>query len=82
MINHFTKNYPNNKTLHVAVMDLLGAPVEAIVNPANSGLSHGGGLAAVMSDQASPGLDIECRKIIEKIGKIPLTYAVPQGLMI
>ena len=70
---HFSKRYQNNKTLHVAVMDLLGASVDAIVNPANSGLSHGGGLAAVMSDQAGPGLDNECLRIIETVGKIPLT---------
>lgn len=73
----FSKRYQNNKMLNVAVMDILGAPVDAIVNPANSGLSHGGGLAAVMSDQAGPGLDNECLKIIETVGKIPLTYAVP-----
>jgi O-acetyl-ADP-ribose deacetylase (regulator of RNase III) len=73
----FFKQYQNNKTFHVAAIDILGAPVEAIVNPANSGLAHGGGLAAAISQQAGPGLDDESRRIIEKIGRIPVTYAVP-----
>ena len=77
MKNHFTKSYPNNKLFHVAVMDLLGAPVETIVNPANSGLSHGGGLAAIISNLAGPELDNESIKIIETVGRIPVTYAVP-----
>jgi O-acetyl-ADP-ribose deacetylase (regulator of RNase III) len=61
----------------VGVRDLLGAPVEAIVNPANSGLSHGGGLAAVISREAGPGLDEECEKVVRKVGRIPVTMAVP-----
>ncbi len=73
----FLKQYQNNKTFHVAVMDILGAPVDAIVNPANSGLSHGGGLAALISRQAGPGLDEESMKIIEEIGMVPVTHAVP-----
>ena len=61
----------------VGVRDLLGAPVNAIVNPANSGLSHGAGLAGIISAEAGPEMDAECEKIIAKVGRIPTTYAVP-----
>lgn len=60
-------------TLSVGVRDLLGAPVDAIVNPANSGLSHGAGLAAIISNEAGHELDERCDQIIRKIGKIPVT---------
>jgi len=76
-MDEIVKQYADNKTLKIGIRDLLGAPVEAIVNPANSGLSHGSGLAAVLSDEAGPKLDEACEKIIAKVGKIPTTYAVP-----
>lgn len=72
----FIKDY-NGRSFTICIRDLLSAPCEAIVNPANSGLSHGGGLAAMISDSAGPGLDEECNRIIKKIGMIPITYAVP-----
>jgi hypothetical protein len=60
----------------VSVSDLLGVSVNAIVNPANSGLSHGGGLAAAISDEAGPELERQCEMAIEKIGRIPVTQNV------
>ena len=72
----FSISYPGDKTFRIAVMDLLGAPVDAIVNPANSGLSHGGSLAAIIADEAGPRMDLHCRKIIKEIGRIPVTQAV------
>jgi O-acetyl-ADP-ribose deacetylase (regulator of RNase III) len=72
----FSITYPGDKTFRVGVCDLLGAPVDAIVNPANSGLSHGGGLAAIIADEAGPRLDQHCRKIIKEVGRIPVTKAV------
>jgi O-acetyl-ADP-ribose deacetylase len=77
VMDEIVKNYGNGRAFKVGVRDLLGAPVDAIVNPANSGLSHGGGLAAIISDEAGPELDEACERIIEKVGKIPTTYAVP-----
>ena len=70
-------SFPEERVLKIGVRDLLGAPVDVIVNPANSGLSHGGGLAAVISEEAGPDLDEACRKIVKKIGRIPVTMAVP-----
>lgn len=76
-MDEIIKKYAKNKIFKAGVRDLLGAPVDAIVNPANSGLSHGSGLAAVISDEAGPRLDEACEKIIASVGKIPTTYAVP-----
>jgi O-acetyl-ADP-ribose deacetylase (regulator of RNase III) len=73
----FSVSYGEGRVFRIGIMDILGAPVDAIVNPANSGLSHGGGLAAVISDEAGPELDEQCDKIINKIGRIPVTLGVP-----
>ena len=70
-------DFDNGKELKVGVRDLLGAPVDAIVNPANSGLSHGAGLASIISEAAGDIVEEDCERIIKKIGKIPETIAVP-----
>jgi O-acetyl-ADP-ribose deacetylase (regulator of RNase III) len=74
--NQFSINYPENKVFKSGIRDLLGAPVEVIVNPANAGLSHGGGIAAIISDEGGPQIDKHCAKYIEKYGRIPVTRAV------
>jgi O-acetyl-ADP-ribose deacetylase (regulator of RNase III) len=73
----FVLNLYGNTELIVGVKDILGAPTQAIVNPANSGLSHGAGLAAIISDAAGEEMEAACEKIISKIGKVPTSYAVP-----
>jgi O-acetyl-ADP-ribose deacetylase (regulator of RNase III) len=72
----FLINYPENKVFKVGIRDLLGAPVDAIVNPANSGLSHGGGIAAIISNEGGPKIDKHSEKYIKKYGRIPVTKAV------
>ena len=72
----FSINYPENKVFQVGIRDLLSPAVDAIVNPANSGLSHGGGLAAIISEEGGPKIDDHCEKYIEKYGRIPVTKAV------
>ncbi len=72
----FTRNFENNREFRAGVFDLLGVNVDAIVNPANSGLSHGGGLAAAIAEEAGPKLDRQCELIIQKIGRIPVTQNV------
>jgi O-acetyl-ADP-ribose deacetylase (regulator of RNase III) len=72
----FSLTFPGGKTFRVGVYDLLGVAVDAIVNPANSGLSHGGGLAAIIADEAGPQLEQHCRQIIKQVGRIPVTQAV------
>ena len=74
--NQLSINYPENKVFKVGIRDLLGAPVAAIVNPANGGLSHGGGIAAIISNEGGPQIDKHCAMYIEKHGRIPVTKAV------
>lgn len=73
----FIRKFANQLEIVVAVKDLLGAPTEAIVNPANSGLSHGSGLAAVIAEAAGEVLELDCERIINRFGKIPKTFAAP-----
>lgn len=75
--SEFSIFFEEGKAFKIGVRDLLSAPVDAIVNPTNSGLSFGGGLSAIISEQAGPDLDHECERIIKKIGKIKVTLAVP-----
>jgi len=44
-----------------------GAPVAAIINPENSGLSYGGGIAAIISNEGGPKIEEHCAKYIEKV---------------
>ena len=50
-------------TLETTRDDLLSADVDAIVNPANSQLNHGGGLARVIAQAAGPELEEDSRRI-------------------
>lgn len=43
-------------------LSLLDAPAQAIVNPANSGLIHGGGVAALISKAGGPEIQRESRR--------------------
>ncbi len=60
----------------IAVRDIFATPVDAIVNPANTGLSHGGGLAEIISRMAGDSLDKECDTWIEHHGALETSDAV------
>jgi len=66
----------NNYQFTIVVRNLLSAPVDGIVNPANSGLSHGGGVAGMIADEAGQQLIDESDVIIAQYGSIPVTQAV------
>jgi O-acetyl-ADP-ribose deacetylase (regulator of RNase III) len=74
--NQFSINFSENKVFKVGIRDLLSAAIDAIVNPANSGLSHGGGIAAIISNEGGPKIDKHSEKYIQKYGRIPVTKAV------
>jgi O-acetyl-ADP-ribose deacetylase (regulator of RNase III) len=42
------RDYPGGRAFHLVQGDLLAEDVDAIVNPANSGLAHGGGVAGLI----------------------------------
>ena len=60
----------------MVVYDLLHEPTDAIVNAANGGLSHGGGVAAAISAAAGPELDEEGDRIVREHGRVPVGGAV------
>lgn len=68
--------YPSGAVFEAVINDLLYEPVDAIVNAANGGLSHGGGIAAQIADAAGPALVEECRRIVREHGHLPVSGAV------
>jgi O-acetyl-ADP-ribose deacetylase (regulator of RNase III) len=65
-----------DRVLYVSIMDICSAPTDAIVNAANVGLSHGGGVAGHIAQQAGQALEDECEEIIKKKGMLRITEAV------
>ena len=68
--------FPGGGKFEVVVYDLLGEPTDAIVNAANGGLSHGGGVAAQIADAAGPALEVEGNRLVRERGRIPVGEAV------
>lgn len=69
------KNYGDGKIFSVIIYDLIYDNVDCIVNAANGGLSHGGGVAAQISKAAGPDFDDECMKLIAEEGRISVGEA-------
>ena len=65
-----------DRVFEVVIGDLLGESVDAICNPANGGLSHGGGVAAAISQAAGAALDREGDQIVRTRGRVPVGGAV------
>jgi len=72
----FSRTFEGGRVFKVSVSDLLGVNVDAIVNPANPGLSHGGGLAAAISAEGGPEVDQQCSLAVKKLGRIPVTQNI------
>ncbi|MDH5601479.1 MAG: macro domain-containing protein [Gammaproteobacteria bacterium] len=58
------------RELIIQVADLLSAPVDVIVNPANGGLSHGGGVAGKISQQGGEVIQNESNQFIKEHGML------------
>jgi O-acetyl-ADP-ribose deacetylase len=71
-----TKDFSNGRKFEVVVYDLIFEPTDTIINAANGGLAHGGGVALAISRAAGPALDAEGRKIVAEKGRIPIGGAV------
>ena len=59
-----------DRELLIRVGDLLSAPVDVIVNPANTGLSHGDGLAGQILEHAGEELQQESVQLIKEHGEL------------
>lgn len=64
---------PGSICVEVFQNDLLLERVDAIVNPANVRLDHGGGAARAIADAAGKKLRQECRQYIKSNGKLRFT---------
>jgi O-acetyl-ADP-ribose deacetylase (regulator of RNase III) len=59
------------RRFQVVLNDLLAEPVDCIVNAANGGLSHGGGIAAIIAEAAGERMEAACERVIAKVGRVP-----------
>lgn len=59
-----------DRELVIKVADLLSTPVDVIVNPANGGLSHGGGVAGQISLQGGDVIQEESSLFIKEHGTL------------
>lgn len=71
-----TLSFPGGRTFAVALCDLLEESTDAIVNAANGGLAHGGGVAAAIARAAGPELDREGDRLVREHGPVPVGEAV------
>ena len=76
MMQEFKKLVFSDLELIVGIGDLLSAPVDVIVNPANGGLSHGGGLAEQIVFDGGEEIQEESRALVRKQGRLDCGMAV------
>lgn len=69
----------NGKQIFIKQGDITCETTDAIVNPANSRLIHGGGAARAIALAGGSEIDKQCQDIIRKIGTVPVSKAVITG---
>ena len=71
-----TIHLPRGKMLHLKQGDITAEKTDAIVNPANSHLRHGGGAALAIARAGGPVVQQQSQELIKKIGHLPVSHAV------
>lgn len=66
----------SGRVFRISIDDITREPVDAIVNAANGGLSHGGGVAGAISRAAGSRLDEASREWVRRNGHVPTGEAV------
>lgn len=66
----------NGVNVEIYTGNLLQDNVDAVVNPANIHLSHGGGAAKAIADAAGPQLQRECREYTKRYGQLKFTQVM------
>ncbi len=69
-------SFMGGRSFCVVIYDILYENVDCIVNAANGGLSHGGGIAAAIAKAAGPDLEEDGDSIVKERGHIPVGEAV------
>ena len=64
------------KVILVKQGDITAETTDAIVNPANSQLLHGGGAARAIAVKGGPAIEEQSRRLIDRIGEVPTGKAV------
>lgn len=64
------KRFPTGIEIKLIEGDITLSDAEAITNPANSQLMHGGGLAGLLSRKAGPSFQIESSKWVSENGPV------------
>ena len=71
-----TIRLPRGKMLHLKQGDITAETTDAIVNPANSHLRHGGGAALAIARAGGSAIQKQSQELIKKIGSLPVSHAV------
>ena len=66
----------DGKRILIKQGDITAETTDAIVNPANSQLLHGGGAARAIAVKGGPVIEEQSRRLIERIGEVPTGKAV------
>lgn len=66
----------DKKSIRVKLGDITAESSDAIVNPANSQLLHGGGAARAIAEKGGPVINVQSRRLIERIVRLPVGKAV------
>ena len=66
----------DGKNISIKQGDITAETTDAIVNPANSQLLHGGGAARAIAVKGGPVIEEQSRRLIDRIGEVPTGKAV------